>query len=227
MKKVIFVMIAMFAISTAIYAVEVSVGASIGLGPTFLRGEDAKTLDEMYRKAYGEPMGVHFYPQFDVMIEFLPYLALETGLGSKVISAVSYQETGNPNSEQANFQKFLNINVPLMLRGQYEYSLGVSYISVGVRLGFDVLGFDYHFSSDLDGSQETILEGSPFNMDIAFAVGQEFRLGDANYLGIRIGYDLNVVRPYDTTNIEEFGLFHDDLTFSITYRYAFGNKWKS
>ncbi len=236
MKKIIAVMIAMFTIGTSVYALEVSVGASVGLGPSFLRGEDAKTFDKMYSTVYGKPMGVNFYPQLDVMVEFLPFLALETGLGSKIISTVSYQDTNNPDSVQANFQKFLNFNIPIMIRGQYEYSLGVTYASVGVRLGFNLIGSDYHFLSGLpEGSsteEASLFKSSPFNMDIAFAVGQEFRLGDANYLGIRIGYDLNVIRPYDTKALNDIGLespslFHDDITFSLTYRYAFGSKWKS
>jgi len=69
-------------------------------------------------------------------------------------------------------------------------------------------------------------------MDVSFAIGQEFRLGDANYLGIRIGYDLNVIQNFDIQQFKDAGLeaytshFMDDVEFAITYRYAFGSKWK-
>ena len=187
-KKLLFVLIALFAISSASYAFEFSLGYSIGGGLSFLEKEENVENKELWG----------FRNSIDLMFEFIPYLALETGLEIKFIE-----------SSDSSVSKW---SVPLMLRGQYEYNLGVTYASAGVKFAL-------------------LNAYTDFTMDASFAVGQEFRLGKANYLGIRIAYDLNVVK-YPGTRAPLLFLpsrevsVPSDLNFSITYRYAFGSKWK-
>ena len=186
-KKVLSMIVAVFVVSASAYAVEVSVGASLGGGLSFLRGEDTAYLDSLYTPLYGEKLAGNFALTTDVMVEFMPFLALETGLGFDIVDSISYQGAEIANGAQANFQKFLHLNIPIMLRGQYEYSLGVKYVSIGIKANLPMTSMDYAFTSRGNNEEgtpiyddTTILSASPFYLDIAFAVGQEFRLGDAN-----------------------------------------------
>jgi len=187
-KKLLLVFVTLFAFSASSYAVEVSLGYSVGGGLSFSeKREDVANEVEW-----------NFRNSIDVMFEFIPYLALETGLEIKFLETIGVSKW----------------SIPLMLRGQYEYNLGVTYASAGVKFAL-------------------LNAYTDFTMDASFAIGQEFRLGDANYLGIRIGYDLNVVKYPDTvttsfifTQITRDINVPSDLSFSITYRYAFNSKWK-
>ena len=232
-KNLLCVMIVMFALGTTAEAVEISVGASTGLDISFLRGKDAKDFDSMLETISEESRssGGGVLSKIDLMIEVLPFLAIETGLG--------YESTGIGYRHEELFQGVVlnkvQMFVPVMLRGQYEYKLGVSYASVGVKLGFPLLPYMPYGSDDIyfgfDSPFDEI-KSSKFSMDVSFAIGQEFRLGDANYLGIRIGYDLNVIQNFDAEQFKNAGLeayeshFMDDVEFALTYRYAFGSKWK-
>ena len=150
----------------------------------------------------------------------MPFLALETGLGFKT-STLSVPYGGKVEKHYSRKEVF----IPVMARGQYEYDLGVSYISAGVNLGFPVA--KNYFYGTVDGEEvdgDGGVESSGFAMDVALALGTEFRLGTAHYLGVRLSYDINVVAPYDTTGLNNI-LNQDDFTAGITYRYAFGSKW--
>ena len=235
-KNLLCVMIVMFALGSTAEAVEVSVGGSAGFGVPFFRGKDAKDFTSMLENMSGSPypfMSFSIPARLDLMIEVLPFLAIETGVGYENTGMMYNLSLGLLKSSTFVINKS-QVYIPVMLRGQYEYKIGVTYLSVGVKLGIP-LGEDYlsGFDGVLSGSANTYtIKTSDFSMDVSFAIGQEFRLGDANYLGIRIGYDLNVIQNFDTKDLKDAGLeayeshFMDDIEFALTYRYAFGSKWK-
>ena len=228
-KNLLCVMIAIFAFSASSYAVEVSVGGSLGGGIPVMRGDFRDTITETAEKISGrdKPSSYLIASTIDVMIEILPYLAIETGLGYDE-GGIWYLEKNNATHSRVIFNNS-KLYIPLMLRAQYEYKLGVTYASVGVKFAFPE-GDDFlSITEPLDDNYGML--NSDFAMDVAFAIGQEFRLGDANYLGVRIGYDLNVISPLDKNQFADIGqetpsLFIDSLSFALTYRYAFGSKWK-
>ena len=228
-KKLMLVFVALITISTVSYAVETSLGGSVGYGISYLRGDFRDTITETAEKLSGrdKPSSYLIASTIDVMIEILPYLAIETGLGYDE-GGISYLEKNNATHSRVIFNNS-KLYIPLMLRAQYEYKLGVTYASVGVKFAFPQ-GDDFlSITEPLDNNYGML--NSDFAMDVAFAIGQEFRLGDANYVGVRIGYDLNVLSPLDKNQFADIGqetpsLFMDDIEFALTYRYAFGSKWK-
>ena len=242
LDKLFCVMIALLTINTAAYAIEVSVGASFGAGMPIFRGTNYKDTIDGIKHQFPDAKKTTFtlIPQIDVMIEFIPFLALETGLGFKY-STLKYVETLDRAEIDVSYTRS-KIYIPIMLRGQFEYSLGVTYISAGIKLGFPVSDYDVTALKDLNYSDQTFehsIDASPFTLDIAFALGQEFRIVTSHYVGVRIGYDLNVVEPFATASKDDFKngteikafpdyfhWFHDDFTVALTYRYAFGSKWK-
>ncbi len=176
MKKFLCMMIAIFMLSTSVYAIEVSAGASLGAGLSFLMGGDVETLDNMYEPLFGNKSGCNFGITVDVMIEFLPFLALETGLALDFFDNVGYQGAEIANGSQFNFQKFLHLNIPLMLRAQYD--LGVTYASIGLKMAFPTASSSYAFSTRGNNNTDDnsiyqavdILKAAPFYLDIAFAI---------------------------------------------------------
>ena len=213
MKKTLLLTVLILSITSMAYSYEISVGGSFGAGLPILRG-DLELADDTSKLATKTKV--------DVMIEFMPFLALETGLGFKT-STFSTPIDGVATAESIMSRK--EIFIPVMARGQYEYDLGVSYISAGVNLGFPV-SKDYTYAT-LDG--ETVegrggVESSSFTMDVAFALGTEFRLGTSHYVGVRLSYDINVVTAYDSSDVSDV-VNQDDFTAGVTYRYAFGSKW--
>ena len=212
MKKTLLLTVLILSITSMAYSYEISVGGSFGAGLPILRGDNVELPDDISKLATKTKV--------DVMIEFMPFLALETGLGFKT----STFSIPTNDKEGFNYSR-KEIFIPVMARGQYEYDLGVSYISAGVNLGFPV-SKNYAYET-LDGEDTEGRGGaasSSFTMDIAIALGTEFRLGTSHYVGVRLGYDINVVTAYDTTDVSNV-LNQDDFTAGVTYRYAFGSKW--
>ena len=212
MKKTLLLTVLILSITSMAYSYEISVGGSFGAGLPILRGDNVELPDDTSKLATKTKV--------DVMIEFMPFLALETGLGFKT-STFSMPEGGTVETHYSRKEIF----IPVMARGQYEYNLGVSYISAGVNLGFPV-SKNYVYST-VDGEEVEGgfgVESSGFAMDVALALGTEFRLGTAHYLGVRLSYDINVVAAHDTTDFSNV-LNQDDFTAGVTYRYAFGSKW--
>ncbi len=257
MKKLVAVLAAMFVVSTAAYALDLSVGVSGGAGIPFLRGDFADEMDkgmEESNKMDGisvKDSALSWNAQLDVLLTFMPFLALETGVGfssSSKTYTTTYSDSSDKSETEMEFKfQRMQVYIPIMARGQYEYEVGglgmLSYLSAGVKLGIPVADFytmEYtkyiENGVDLlkdftdDQKKVTMAEAAGFTMDISFAIGQEFKLADVHYVGLRIGYDLNVLDPYkvpaDDKNymeIEKGKLFVDSLNFNITYRYSFGS----
>ena len=240
-KNLLCVMIVMFAFSASSYAVEYSLGFSTGGGFPIFRGEDdySKNIDDLISSIDDNPFKrkVTIDTSIDVMVAFLPYLALETGIGYKFSS---YMNMGGSSSilsttTATGFITRNEVYIPIMLRGQYEYKIGVTYLSAGVKMGFGLS--DYHdltlTSAGIIGGlgvQATIKQ-SPISLDVAFSLGQEFKVKERHFLGLRVNYDLNVVAPYavsdrddpkEGTFFNDVDFSHDDFSVEFTYRYVFG-----
>ena len=223
--KLLFVFVALFAFSTVSYGVEFSLGGSFGGSIPFFRGSDSKDFTSILEATSGDrkPDRGGFHYQADLMLEFNPYFAIETGLGY-TMSSINY------NDERLITVDNQNLYIPLMLRGQYEWTRNTFYASVGVKLGFP-MGREYLSGIYIQPILTPSIEKSTFSMDASFAIGSELRIGKANYFGIRIGYDLNVLQTFDKKEFKKYvpgnplNNFIDDVNFSLTYRYAFGSKW--
>ncbi len=236
MKRIVLVLILMAIVVAPALAIDISVGGSFGLGLPILRGSDyddvQKTL-ESFEDAGGDldEDKIAFYPQIDAVISMIPFLSLETGVGflsSKETQSVSIMGA----TVDTDFMR-TEIVIPTMVRGSFEYPLqlglasaGVTYISVGTKLGIPLASY-MTYKGDIPGASfDQEIDAAPVVLDVAFAIGQEFRLGEKNYIGIRVAYDLNVLAPYDEEDVDAVSsdlsdLRHDNLLFGITYRYMF------
>ena len=249
LNKILLIIVFLFSVSTTVYAVEISVGGSLGAGVPIVRGQDyadrfAGFMDLGYKyKRCRSPYSLS--SQFDVMFQFIPYLALETGLGFKYSTEQVAFHNGpgtDPGGSDNNYYIWQRsqVHIPIMLRGQYEYKVGVTYFSAGVKLGVPVLQ-DYILEGytdsvwNEDNQVKNSYKSSGFALDVAFALGQEFKIGMSHYVGFRFSYDMNVIRPYATSKVNTGGvpseagtmpdgvdLYHDDLTVALTYRYVIG-----
>ena len=247
MKK-IFLVLSMMFISVNIYGVETSIGLSTpGFGLGFLRGSDAKRIIDNLEESpatgvsgYEKVFGLSLSPavQLNVMVEFLPFIAIETGVGWRT-SSIIYKHEQNYIRTDVTFTRN-EIIVPIMLRFQHEFERFVIYGSAGVLLGIPLsktYEFRHVFLSDNISeafSNTNDYNSSPFNMDVSFALGGEFRVASAHYIGLRLGYDLNVLSPLNAKEIaaekgepeEDFkSWYHDNFNLSLSYRYAFNSKW--
>ncbi len=252
MKKMFAVIAAMFVVSTAAYAVDLSVGVTGGAGIPFMRFTDSdyeKNFNDM-RKDSDNVLDLSWNVQVDVLFTFIPYLALETGVGfSSSTMTYANTETDSPKKGDYSTMAFqrMQVYIPIMARGQYEYEVGglgmLSYLSAGVKLGIPVAdamaiygkydGKDYYTTEDyykaaynmsLSDDQKKMYKAADFTMDVSFAIGQEFKLADVHYVGLRIGYDLNVLDFYGKDSMYDSGeAFMDSLNFNLTYRYSFGS----
>ena len=247
MKK-IFLVLSMMFISVNIYGVETSIGlSSPGFGLGFLRGSDAKKIIGDLKKSpssgisgFEKVLGLSLSPavQLNLMIEFLPFIAIETGVGWRT-STIAYKQEASDTRIELTFRRN-EIIVPIMLRFQHEFKRIVVYGSAGVLLGIPLsqtYEFRHVFLSDKLSnpfSNTNDYNASTFNMDVSFALGGEVRVGRANYIGLRVGYDLNVLSPLDAEETaaekgepkDDFeSWYHDNFNVSLSYRYAFNSKW--
>lgn len=237
MKNIILgIMLVFFARTVNVYAVELSFGLSGSyMSLNLLRGDDAERyIDRLKYLGMRDMAFFQFFnaAQLDIMLELTPFLALETGVGYgvstiKIEGKIYPENLSYPINRRALFRRE-EITVPIMLRLQIETSYSLLYGSAGVKFGIP-LSETYHsirsstFISDIN---EVVLDSSEYAMDIAFALGSETRITGANYIGMRMGYDLNLIKPFQSVAIDDDAdFYHDDLSFIITYRYAFNSKW--
>ncbi len=259
-KKVLCVIGMMFTLATMAHAVDISIGLSAGVGPTFFRGgSDLMSTFDTYKEEYGSYSGVDvaYRFQIDILAEFAQFFALETGFGFshniKSFETASYSRfagngEGNGYGILEETVQRAQLNIPLMLRLQKAWGGGsawmVSYLSAGIRLGIPVADFwkfEYSVVSSTASSFDFSYQGTSSSVvwDFCIAIGHEFQLSESNYLGLRIGYDINLSNPsteyietkdgviyapaeYDPENMGK--MFMDSLLFSITWRYSFEGK---
>ena len=251
LNKLLCIIIALIVVNTSAYALDISLGGSFGAGGPIFRGLDYKKsmgnvdlLKETFPNFKKTTFAI--VPQVDLMLEFIPFLALETGLGFKY-STLNYSDSIQAGDIKAGgkIATRSEIFIPVMLRSQFEYKLGVTYISTGLKIGIPVS--DYLLQENeypsFNKKKIIIAKASVFTLDIAFAVGQEFKIANSHYLGIRVGYDMNVLRPYATsvavvvesgdtvpseeeTMLDDTDWFQDNFAVALTYRYTFNSKSK-
>ena len=119
-KNLLCVMIVMFALGSTAEAVEVSVGGSAGFGVPFFRGKDAKDFTSMLENMSGSPypfMSFSIPARLDLMIEVLPFLAIETGVGYENTGMMYNLSLGLLKSSTFVINKS-QVYIPVMLRGQ-------------------------------------------------------------------------------------------------------------
>ncbi len=224
-------------ISFNLYSFEVSVGSSfLGAGFGVFRGKYAKIIENDAKDSDTKlnTSSISFMPaiQVDVMIEFLPFLAFETGLG---FGTSSYgAEVKRIDSPEYIFTRS-EFRIPIMIRGQFELERFLFYASFGTKLGIQVSDNYITIKRETANSEDIteIKNARGFTVDIAFAIGGEFRIVDSHYAGVRVGYDVNVLSPMVGVNATSFSIsevnanstFHDNFNVSLTYRYAFNSKW--
>lgn len=271
-----------------INAFEMSVGFSLpGVGSPILRGGYTHSANVNFLEDIKSELpisipgiGLSFAPilSLDLMFEILPYLAIETGVGIGLTAIAAQLTRGNETSAVVNLG--LDVVMPLMIRGQYEFGRVVIYASVGpkfqIKVGNDFLPLDFEAGiipylntnnidansinidtnalinggisldglTNADGSikdninfsdipsdalqaiiaQNTVTLDSFLKIDLTIALGIEFRLGDANYLGLRFSYDFGLDNLLKWSDYSD--LYIDSFAVSFTYRYAFNSKWK-
>jgi len=213
------------------HAIEISIGASSGFERSIFRGSDANVFGNLNDLDHQSDI------QFDVMVEILPFLALETGIGYSHTKITDYDVDMSFHPDfpfgggmdidinEGNIVFFKHgFTIPIMLRGQYEFSRVLIYGSVGPKLFIPISDYVYKVSSDFPAG---FFKNSNFVLDLGFALGVEFRVGDANYLGLRANYDLNLISPLKSIGGKsEPKFYNDNVGLNFTYRYAFGSKWK-
>lgn len=210
MKKVLCVMLALCVVNTAVFAVDLSIGGSFGIGAPMLSGDDYAAF--RYSDIPSENVdkeAIAIAPQVNVLVEFIPFLALETGLGFKYShETFSYTELGL-SAEIIGARSELSI--PVLVRGQYGYDMsagaitsGLTYLAAGFKLGIPT---DDYLSVSFLGITDTTAAKSPA-VDVSLAVGQEFGLGEKHFLGLRMQFDINVYG-----GPSEASTFYNNYTF--------------
>lgn len=234
-KTFLCVMLLVIVTSTSVYAVEFTAGLSVQFfGMNNFRGEDAKgMIDDIEGLGYENifnyaPVAI----QADAMLELSPYFAIETGVGFRMfymfyegriqLSDISPSLSGHMTFSEMAILRF-EVVIPIMFRVQHEFEKVVVYGATGVKLGIPIVN-DY-IMVDLFGIEESLAE-SKFSMDVAFAVGFEVKISSDTfadrYIGLRVGYDLNVIRPTDPS-LMGIGddTYHDSFGVTLTTRYTF------
>ncbi len=237
-KKILCVIATMFAISTSVYAIELSVGASVGLGAPLFKDLDTDldtgltsipTLDEKSK--------LYYKFQLDVLIEFNPFFALETGFGfSGATMTQSYTSSSTTYESEYKYTP-QQVYLPVMARGQIGYNgiadlYMVTYGAAGAKVGLPVGNLStYKIKSTVSsGDTATTYDGKAENnsfmvLDVAIAVGQEVRLGNSHYVGLRIGFDIGIFSYESYSDGDSFSGADDyfgmnNFNFAVTYRYS-------
>lgn len=188
--------------SLELYPFEFSLGTTIGgLGIGFIREDKGIYIAPKYSMILDNMLSVY------TMFEIHKYFALEgyLGLSTRFYDYPDY-----------NTHILYAISSSVLARGQYEFDRIVLYGGMGMRF------INFNFMSQY------------YVPDLLFALGFEARLGDANYLGLRTEYILDPFSAISSREVADgpnrshsSSKRFDALTFSLTYRYAFGSKHKS
>ena len=233
LNKLLCVIIILLAINTSLYAIEISVGISADVGSPIFRGDDyIGYVASLYDMGLKNGSGFSYRVGIDLMLEIMPFFAIETGFGygssrlrlndMNTSDKFPLIESKDPLFDRTGF------TIPLMLRGQFESGIMLLYGSIGPK--FFIPTSDY-VAVDYEKGGEAILpqgyiENNDFAIDLGLALGVEVRLGKSSYLGVRFNYDLNLLSPIKSIGgNEEHSFYQDNMSGSLTYRYAFNSKW--
>lgn len=219
-KKLLCMSVVIALIAGQLYAIDISIGiSSPGYGVGVLRGENGEDFVNIV-DAFGfkEDTNLSFFPmaQFNLLFEFSPYLGLETGIGygrsiltwSRGEAIIDLYRDG--------------LIIPLMGRSQFSLGIFNFYVMFGPKFVIP-LKDEYYTRINQDGTTDSAnnYEENRFTMDLGFALGSEIKLGSL-FLGLRVGYDFNVVSPVkaEQSSGADVSWYHDVFCSSITLRYA-------
>ncbi len=236
-KKTVFILLSFILFISNIYTLDISLLGQLGAGTPILRSPFA-TVQKAVAMQNGD-FGIKSYQsaifntqgQVMSLFEFNPFFAMELGLGLRY----SQQQTSYKNESIENSTKFqrFDFTVPVNFRVQYSYSLNsknfehmITYASIGPKISVPFLT---GYTEDILGSS---YEGSvnSVNIDLSFSLGQEIKVIQDYFVGIRVSYDLNLIdtvseslaqRDSDTEEnfVNNYGnTYHDDFTVYLTFR---------
>lgn len=229
-KMFLAMIIVLTSIYSKSYAIEMSMGGSFGGGFQL------------------DTTGFIIEPRFDFFFEFLPFLGFETGLSYTYYQGVYSDGTtvlGPTVIERKTKITKHRLSIPALLRAQIKYPAGVTYVSAGLKFGFATTSIrELESSSSYTSSSDSSSSSSSGNssgstsdsyydqqyggagsdsslfpvIDANFALGQEFLVGDNNYIGLRFTTEIPVI-GFDGEVDSIFEGF--SLIFALTYRRTF------
>lgn len=234
MKKVFMLLVILVLTVVSVFAVDISIGGSLGLGFPVLRGDDYDSMKEGLASSYGKEPSISQFtiaPQFDAMFEFNDYFALETGFGyENSKKSLKIKDSGITSIISANSN---SIQIPLIARGQIKYDLDWGFINKGITffgLGFDLgIGFGDYLVTKISGGTQNIeivtAERLNFIADFVITLGQEFQFAENHYFGVRFNADIALDNPVkkdlgNGIDPAKNDIRQDDIIFGFTYRYA-------
>ncbi len=215
----------------SVFAIDYSVGGSIDLGLSVVRGGYRNNLGDIQEvfvdAGRGSDAEVNYFayaPKVDVLLEFNDNFALETGVGYR--NAKSEFDFTYSNAKQKTTFSRDELVLPAMLRAQFTYSRNnkVMFLSVGPKLGIPLS--DDYFRESLSGALygTVIIESAPVFLDLGISVGQDHRLGRSTYFVFRANYDINLLEPFkvDSATSNVLGeLRHDVISITLGFRQKF------
>ncbi|MGL4985892.1 MAG: outer membrane beta-barrel protein [Treponemataceae bacterium] len=209
---------------TLIFGTEFSIGTVLGgFGTTSARGSGYKDfLDENgYESFVGVPYSMSFSPMADIrgQIDILKYMGIEFGVGYSQKSLGFYKDDGT--DYYIYKYTFPNISIPIMIKGQIPINRNILfYAGAGVRMGFNtnlsVITYKNQKKEEPDCYSQKY---NVFDLDVMIAMGTEYVFANTHYLGIRVGYDFNMVGSLRDNQQETRKIYVDNLAISLTYRY--------
>ncbi len=211
------------------FAMDISVGGSFDLGLSVVRGgyrNNLGDIQEMFsdagRESYAKVNYLAFAPKVDVLLEFNENFGLETGVGYRNAKS----DFDFEYSDGIQYTSFIRneVLIPVMFRGQFSYDRDskVMFLSVGPKLGIPL--DNEYFSETLRGALNGTIKfpAAPVFLDLGISIGQDYRVGNNTYFGIRANYDINLLEPFkvdDVTSSALGELRHDVLSVSVGFRH--------
>lgn len=212
-------------ISSTVYGVQFSLGINtVGLGPTFQRGDDyTKATEDMKNsgKTGIKNAGYINSTHIAFQIDFAKHFSTEFGVG---YNFREFSLKFNLSGERYENRSYFNsVSIPLIFKVQYEFLNFVNlYAGLGPIFNFNISANNLTYKNGIRISNNKFIDSeyNVFDMDINFVLGVEFNIMRSSYIGIRSGYNLNVLSPIKTGG-ERSKYYVDALIFHITYRYVF------
>lgn len=187
--KVFFVIFVLIISAAYLHPSEFSLGFSYPLSSIYF--EKHNMLNPLF---LATPFPILLTPiSLTLMFEFMPYIALEISPGASMTLGFY----------------IMTFSLPILARFQYEFNRVLLYGSLGPNLMVTKM-----FVKPITGNKSAFMF-----IDMLFALGIEFRVYQASYLGLRCEYNYNLYKGYSEDSVDKFAVY-------FTYRYAFNSKHK-
>ncbi len=227
MKKILIILLLLMVAIVPVFAIKFSIGASFDLGLSIVRGDH---IDDIYDitglfndTGNSEDMDINLFsysPKIDALIELNEYLAIETGVGYRN-SKCTYEFTYSDAVENIDFLR-TEIVIPVMARFQIPYAgdSKIFFASIGPKVCIPISFYYFYKVEGVTNGQFTV-DNAPVILDVAFSLGNDFRISRSNYLGIRVNYDLNILKPHSFgKDTFLFNTRHDVLSATLSCRWV-------